>query len=164
MSISYIVDGYNVIKGAAPYCDLPLRQARERFFSFLETMRPHGSLRNRLIVVFDGSSQVFGCMDHRSFEIIFTSGESADEKIKEMVCADKNPKNIVVVTNDRDLGYSVRRQGARIMSCAEFLKLSGVVKKVRQAAAKELDAKNILNIVQREKITEECRKIWLKVR
>ncbi|MDD5019309.1 MAG: NYN domain-containing protein [Candidatus Omnitrophica bacterium] len=160
MSISYIVDGYNAIKSAAPYCDLPLRQARERFFSYLETRRPHGSLRNRLIVVFDGSSEVFGCRNNQTFEIIFTSGESADDKIQEIVVSSKNPGIVVVVTDDRALGYAVRRAGARTMSCHEFFKTAAV--RGARASVREPDTKNLLNIVQREKITEECRKIWLK--
>lgn len=162
MSLFYIVDGYNVIKRSAPFCELPLRQARERFFLFLENRRPHGSVRNRLAVVFDGSAQVFGFKDNRTFEIIFTSGESADEKIKEMVRAQKDPRNIVVVTDDRDLGYAVRREGARIMSCAVFLKPPGAGRTAGRAVAKEADLKNALNVVQREKITQELKGLWLK--
>lgn len=162
MSLFYIVDGYNAIKRSAPFCELPLRQARERFLSFLENRRPHGSVRNRLAVVFDGSAQVFGFKENRTFEIIFASGESADEKIKEMVRTHKNPKNIVVVTDDRDLGYATRREGARIMSCAAFLKPSRAAREAGRAAAGELDAKNTLNIVQREKITQELKGLWLE--
>jgi len=162
MSLFYIVDGYNVIKRSGPFCDLPLRLARERFFMFLESRRPHGSVRNRLAVVFDGSAQVFGFKESRTFEIIFTSGESADEKIKEMVRADKNPCNIVVVTDDRELGYAVRQEGARTMACAVFLKSPGAARKTGRSAAKEVDLKNALNIVQREKITQELKDLWLK--
>ncbi|MFB3919011.1 MAG: NYN domain-containing protein [Candidatus Velamenicoccus archaeovorus] len=162
MSLFYIVDGYNVIKRSGPFCDLPLRQARERFFMFLESSRPHGSVRNRLAVVFDGSAQVFGFKESRTFEIIFTTGESADEKIKEMVRADRDPRNIVVVTDDRELGYAVRCQGARVMVCADFLKSSGTAKRRGRSVAQEADLKNVLNIVQREKITQELKGLWLK--
>jgi predicted RNA-binding protein with PIN domain len=162
MSLFYIVDGYNVIKRSGFFCNLPLRQARERFFMFLEDRRPHGSVRNRLAVVFDGSAQVFGFKENRTFEIIFTAGGSADEKIKEMVRADKGPRHIVVVTDDRELGYAVRSQGARVMACADFLKSSGTGKRQGRSVGREADLKNALNIVQREKITQELKSLWLK--
>ena len=161
MSLLYIVDGYNVIK-SGPLGDLPLRQARERFFSFLETSRPHGSVRNRLIVVFDGSSEVFGFKDQTSFEVVFTSGESADEKIKSLVGDLPDTRSVIVVTDDRDLSYSVRRCGAQVMGTKDFLNKPRHKGQGRsRRAAGEADAGNTLNLVQRERITEEFRKLWL---
>jgi len=163
MSLFYIVDGYNVIKRSTFFDKKTLRESRDSFFSFIESTRPQGSLKNRLVVVFDGSSEVFGFKEDHCFEVIFTRGQSADEMIKAMVSDSGHPKNIIVVTDDKELALSVRRQGAKIMSTTEFLK-----KKIQHslslrtpACRKDADARFELNIVERERITEEVRRIWL---
>lgn len=164
MSLFYIVDGYNVIRQTPALDKGCLRETRVRLFSFIENERPQGSLKNRLAVVFDGASDVFGCKENYSFEIVFSRGNSADERIVEMVSAFPNPKNIVVVTNDKELASAARRQGARIMSTSDFLgrkmRKKGVAATSTERASSEVKAE--LNIVEREKITEELKKIWLK--
>ena len=159
MSLVYIVDGYNVIKCSGRFGDKELRAGREAFFSFLENDRPHGSRANTLIVVFDGSQEVFGLRVEAPFEVIFTQGETADDMIKRMVSESGNPKSIVVVTDDRDLGRCVRASGAGLMSSGVFLAKGG---RLRQPEAR--DATLGLNIVEREKITEELKRIWIKKR
>lgn len=161
MSLLYIVDGYNAIKRSGSFDHKILKEARNRFLAWLEQERPHGSLRNRLIVVFDGSSEVFGLKEPTSFEVIFTAGESADDKIKKIVADCPGPKEIVVVTDDKDLAFSVRSNGARIMSTDEFLSKGAHAKK-EILCPQNVEPKVSLNIVEREKITEELKKIWLK--
>jgi predicted RNA-binding protein with PIN domain len=160
MSLLYIVDGYNAIKRSSTFDHKILKEARNRFLAWLEHERPHGSLRNRLIVVFDGSSEVFGLKEPTSFEVIFTAGESADDKIKKIVADCPDPKEIVVVTDDKDLAFSVRSNGAKIMSTDEFLSKGAHAKKVI-LRPQNVEPKVSLNIVEREKITEELKKIWL---
>lgn len=161
MSLLYVIDGYNVIKRSGLFKNKPLREARTHFFSYIDRYRPQGSLRNRLVVVFDSKAEIFGYREDHDFEVIFTSGESADEKIKSIVNASADRKNIVVVTDDKDLARAVRGYGAKIMGTDEFLN-----KKARggkgSADLPEADTKAELNIVQREAITEELKSIWLK--
>jgi predicted RNA-binding protein with PIN domain len=166
MSLVYIVDGYNAIKRSPLFGNKNLQAARNHFFSYLDQHRPQGSFRNRLIIVFDGSSQVFGFRNAYSFEVIFTQGETADEKIKEIVDTSPDPKNMVVVTDDKALALSVRSQGAKIMGTQEFLqKKQGSAKSQgRLRRSQEAETKAELNIVQREKITQEMSKIWLNKR
>lgn len=163
MSLVYLVDAYNVIKRSPFFRNKKLKEARDAFFVYLEHHRPSGSLKNRMALVFDGKDEVSFLVPHYAFEIIFTRGESADEKIKEMVAASATPKAIVVVTDDKALAASVRAHGAKIMATQEFLKKSVIEKKgpeSRRAGMQEM--KTELNIVQQEAITEELKKIWLK--
>lgn len=167
MSLLYIVDGYNVINRSSLFKNKSLKEARNNFFSYLEHDRPHGSFRNRLIIVFDGSPEVFGCRPNYDFEIQFTTGETADEKIKEIVSSSPHSKNIVVVTDDKDLGLSIRSYGAKNMSTEEFLNKKSRQKMDRKASLNKEQGcgdKAELNIVQKEKITQELSKIWLKKR
>lgn len=155
MSLLYIVDGYNVIHRSGLFRDKKLRAAREAFLNFLEAHRPFGSAKNRVIIVFDGSTEVYGFPSNSAFEVRFSSGRNADEEIKELVAKADNPKNIVVVTDDKALARGVRSCGAKIMATEELLNKKAVMRKGSDAE---------LNIVQREAITEELRRIWLNKR
>ncbi|MFH0877556.1 MAG: NYN domain-containing protein [Candidatus Omnitrophota bacterium] len=163
MSLVYIVDGYNAMKRSGRFDHRTLKEDRAAFLSYLDHRRPQGSARNRLVVVFDGRPDVFGFATTQYSEVVFTKGESADEKIKELVSQSVGVRQIVVVTDDRALGYSVRNLGARIMGTGDFLlgppKRSAVRHKGDQG-----DAGQELNLVQRESITRELSRIWLKKR
>jgi predicted RNA-binding protein with PIN domain len=161
MSLVYIVDGYNVIKRSSRLADKQLRAARSEFFSYLERYRPHGARANKLIVVFDGSTQVFGYSQDCSFDVIFSQGETADDKIKALVVSMKQPKNVVVVTDDKGLGLSVRSCGAHIMPTAVFMSKGSAGKKERHSSSFKEDEKIDLSIVERENITAELKRIWL---
>lgn len=161
MSLCFIVDGYNVIKRSGRFDDDDLRASRLKFFSFLETCRPQGSVRNHLVIVFDGSSEVIGFREERPFEVIFTRGESADEKIKSMIQISKRPKDCVVVTDDRDLSIFARRCGAQIMGTLAFV-AKGAPPRPRSKGLSAKADKADLNIVEREKITQEMGRLWLK--
>jgi predicted RNA-binding protein with PIN domain len=161
MSLCYIVDGYNLIKRSGRFDDDDLRTSRQKFFAYLEACRPQGSLRNSLSIVFDGSADVVGFREDRSFEVIFTRGESADEKIKSMVQASGRPKDCIVVTDDRDLAIFVRRCGARVMGTLAFTEKGAPVRPRSKNASAGADTSS-LNIVEREKITREMERLWLK--
>jgi predicted RNA-binding protein with PIN domain len=164
MSLTYIVDGYNLIKRTPRFDHDELKRARSELFSYLECYRPHGSLKNSLVVVFDSKRDCFAYREARSFDVVFTQGETADEKIKSIVSQYSRPKEIVVVTDDKQLKLAVRSCGARVLSCDEFLKKgrSPEEKQARFFKDSELESKSSLNIVQKEKITEELGRIWLK--
>ena len=160
MSLFYIVDGYNVIHRSGLFKNKRLREQREAFLAFLDHNKPFGSARNRVVIVFDGSEDVFGFPAGSVFEVRFSRGQNADEEIKALVETSSHPKNIVVVTDDKELARAVRSRGAKIMATDEFLNKRPKEKKGRGGLS-EADLKAELNIVQRESITEELRKIWL---
>lgn len=164
MSLLFLVDGYNAMQRSNLFRNKDFRDARAAFLTHLEAHRPQGSTRNRLIVVFDGREDVFGERCDFSFEVVFTKGESADEKIKELVAASPAPKNIVVVSDDKGITSVVRRSGALIMSTSEFLnrKKQGVSFRSMRLSGDE--PRGDLNIVEREAITQECKNVWLKKR
>lgn len=163
MSLLYLVDGYNALKRSGLFQEKRLSEARSAFIAYLDRYRPHGSWRNRLIVVFDGVNDVFSPQESCSFEVIFTRGESADAKIKEMIAASRDLKNTVVVTDDKGIMLCVRPYGVKVMSTSDFLN-----KRKKGDAARGLGAapksefKTELNIVERESITNELERLWLK--
>jgi predicted RNA-binding protein with PIN domain len=154
MSLHYIVDGYNVLMRSGLFDRKRLQDARAAFVAYLEHHRPHGSCRNKLTIVFDGKAEVAGLAECAIMGVLFSAGESADEKIKEMVERSPRPKDIVVVTDDRELGFFVRRCGACLMGSRDFLGKTSVKKKASPARGPD--------VVEREKITEELGRVWLR--
>jgi predicted RNA-binding protein with PIN domain len=117
----YFVDGYNVIRSADWLGGGSLRDQRERLLRFIEDKRPHGSANNQVTVVFDGRADVSGPPESRAVRVIFSHGGDADSVIKASVDELTQPRDAVVVTNDRAIQRWVRGVGARVLSCEEFL-------------------------------------------
>lgn len=161
MSLHYIIDGYNVVKQVSPWLDMALEEARKSFLEFIQDKQLAGSLRNKITVVFDGRDDVFYLPaysdDTPLIRIIFSKGETADDVILKILNNSSNPKNIVVVSDDRALSLSARSSGAQLMQVKEFLAKSD---KHRGDSINHSDHK--LSVLQEKQINEELRKIWLK--
>lgn len=114
-----------------------------------------GSRKNQVIVVFDGypADDNRLCI-RRDIETIFSYGLEADEKIKMLVEESAQPKNIVVVSDDKQIKFTVRLLGAVVMGVEEFIG--------RDKQDKKEDPEPLLNYSQMHKINQELRKLWLK--
>ena len=166
MSLSYLLDGYNIIH------HLPALEANKNFedsrlalVRLIEVHRPQGSLNNSVMVVFDGHAGSLGHIDTSTVKVVFSQDESADERIKRIVAKSTLKKSIVVVTNDKDIKFSVRSQGACVMSVEEFLnKMTsgpGEGKQTKRSSPQKEDEKYISQSHQ-QNITSEFEKIWLQ--
>ena len=164
MSLNYLLDGYNIIP-ALPTLDLKrLQEAREGLIRLIEIHRPQGSLSNKVTIVFDGQSEIFGQIHSGTVKIIFSRGKSADDCIKRMVADSKQKKNIVVVTNDRDIRFFVRAQGAQVVSVQDFIKkmrADFLRKRSNPSSPSGEDSKQISKTLE-FKITSELEEIWVK--
>jgi predicted RNA-binding protein with PIN domain len=168
MSLHFLIDGYNVIKQADFLKDLPnLRCARMSLVKTIQARRLTGSRNNQVTVVFDGRAD-FNFNQHQrkdQIKTVFSSDESADETIKRIVGESGNPKQIVVVTDDKAIAYFIRSNGARAMSVLDFLSRDKR-QQTRKARPKhpglrgqEL-AKAELTYQQQEAINQELNSIW----
>lgn len=156
MALHFILDGYNLVKRAFDNNSKSLKSSREKFLAFVEKYHPQGSPRNKITVVFDGKEDFSQENYFTSFKVIFSKGEDADSCIRGLVEKAANPKNIVVVTNDKELKFFARRSGTQIMSTDEFLSKVKVYKHVAADEGKEL------SFYLSNKITSELGDIWLK--
>lgn len=167
MSLHFIIDGYNLIKQTPGLNKSSLELSRASLIQFIKISRPQGSQNNRVTVVFDGSTALtIGGQANASISwpayqdsgtrVIFSQGMSADEKIKELVESADNPKNIVVVTNDRDIQSCVRRLQARIKTVQEF---TNIFKASPPGNSPENRQK--ISAESAMRITEEMKKLWL---
>ncbi|MBN2484181.1 MAG: NYN domain-containing protein [Candidatus Omnitrophica bacterium] len=151
----YLIDGYNVIhksdeikKSASP---------RQEFVYYIKRKNLTGSRNNKVTIVFDGGPHYDEFLQEKEFSIVFSMERSADDVIKEKIARAKNKKQIVVVSDDREILQCARTAGARIVRAGEFL----TEKQKRIEKEDGVVEKNISLSVQ-EEITEELRKIWLK--
>jgi len=141
-----------------------LEDQRQQLVSFIEQNAPHGSSNNSVTIIFDGKQEVFGGMSSPAAKIIFSQGESADDKIRELVAMAGNAKNIVVVSDDRDIQYAVRALGAKSSSVQAFLKKGNTERGKGRTLKKAVTNRNEKYITKcdESKINAEMGKIWLK--
>lgn len=144
-----------------------LEDRRRQLIRYIEHYRPHGSANNRVTVVFDGNLENFGAMKSSVAKVVFSQGESADDKIKNIVAQAKNAKNIVVVSDDRDIQYAVRALGAKTSGTRKFLnkvKDSTAKKKISRKNPEKSgtsESRKVISKREEFKITAEVGQIWL---
>jgi len=143
-----------------------LEDQRNHLIDFIETQRPQGSRKNKVTVIFDGKLDIYGQPCDSFVRIIFAKDRSADDEIKAYVESQKTKKNIVVVTNDRNLQYAVMASGAQISSVDQFLNRSMIAKASKNYRRKETEVKKgdekYISSSLEYKITAELRDVWLK--
>ena len=160
MSLHYIIDGYNILHHPnLALANKKIQDPKAALLEFIKINRLTGSLKNKITLVFDGYPDASGkSRDNADIEIIFSRHESADERIKRIVEASGRRKNIIVVSDDREIKFCVKATGAFCLGVEEFTRL-----KVRPAHLQKTDTrKTELSYSQIQKINQEFKKIWLK--
>lgn len=88
----------------------------------LAVQRPQGSANNRVTVFFDSREMIFSPAEmHAGIEVRFSKGKTADDAIVDYVEENANPKQIVLVSNDRGLRQRIQGTGAKSIGVTEFL-------------------------------------------
>lgn len=144
----YIIDGFNLLhkirslkNSASPHQDL---------INHIRRNRLTGSRNNKVIIVFDG--KINHEIHERDYEVVFSQQISADEVIKKRTAAIKNKRQVVVITDDRQIRDDIKRQGASCRHIADFIKVK----------RKNIEVQKKISYSLQREITEELRKIWLK--
>jgi len=120
------------------------------------------SHRNKVSVIYDGfppsSKGPIDIKPHEDIDIIFSHKISADEFIRKILEHSASPKDIIVVSDDREIRQAANLFRAKAMGIEDFL---GLKRKIHPV--KSMDSSGpALNYSQAHKINEELRKIWLK--
>lgn len=156
MSLHFILDGYNIIRKIPNLSSKKVKQAREELIRLIEEKRLTGSKRNRVTIVFDGDSDNSASkkkLPSNGVEIIFA--KDADEKIRDIIKKGSNPKEILVITDDRELQDSVKILGANVQDLESFLE------KLKKPKIIVEDPKLEFSSKIKADITEELKRIWL---
>lgn len=164
MSLQYIIDGYNVINHPL-FLQLSNKKIKDRRIALLDlikTKRLTGSPKNRVIVVFDGYPGPEDAQEARHYNdtalnVIFSRGETADERIKKIIRECVNPKTTVTVSDDKEISFFAKSLKGRACGVEEFIAC-----RERLREGKVTEIKTELNFTQRERINQELKRLWLK--
>ena len=159
MSSRYIIDAYNIIRHPLfRPTNKKIKDEKIALLDFIRSNRLTGSLKNKIIAVFDGYPQPGTPGEHSGIEIIFSKMETADELIKRLVERSVNPKTITVVSDDKEIRAVTKFSGASVMNVEDFIRPKEKFRK----DDKEESAKPELTHSLIHKINQELREIWLK--
>ena len=164
MALQYLLDGYNMVMRIPELLKkeggVSFEASREGLVDFLSRYRPQGNAQNPATLVFDGYAAMklnWERLRQEAIQIIFSEGESADDRIVSMI--GKSGPQTIVVTDDRELSLRVKELRAKSISVQEFI--AKVVDKHKKVSEAE-DTKKKLTPKEEQSITEELKKIWLK--
>jgi len=157
MSLHYIFDGYNFIKHRSFPSAKKSRDERLSLLEFIRTEKLCGSSKNKITVVFDGYAGDFNARDY-DIEVIFSQELSADERIKKIIQKLPNTKNIVVISDDKEIKFFVKSCRAKAVGIEEFIRH----KKKKVNLAEDDSLKPELTYSAMHKINRELRKVWLE--
>jgi len=96
--------------------------------------------------------------DESGIRVIFSRRVSADEKIKMLVEQTANRKNIIAVSDDKEIKFMVKSLRAKALGVDEFFSVKEKAKNDRKEEMIEAG----LNYTQMQKINEELSRLWLK--
>ena len=114
----WLVDGMNVI-GSRPTGWWRDREGAKRDFAReLDGLAGHG---DEVIVVFDGREPKEP-IEAEGIDVRYAPGgpNSADDRIVEIVRADRDPDSLTVVTSDGELERRVTELGVKVVGAGEF--------------------------------------------
>ncbi len=148
--LQFVIDGYNLVHKISKIkeSDTPCHN----LLSLIYHKKLTGSVNNKVLIVFDGRKPPYNIIDFQ-YKVLFSGNRSADDLIIDEIKRAKNKKQIVVVSDDQELGRKAKMLEAKVRRVDSFI--SG-----KQKSRQDTNKKEIKYSIQRE-ITEELRKIWL---
>jgi len=148
----FYLDGYNLLFNLMGE-EKSLSSQRQTLIRFLQKQFVVRQIKGTL--VFDGArkrEEESGLSYRSPLEIVYApKGQSADAYIIEQIAIDMAPKQIVVVTNDRELYRQVRALGAQgqgIRTFIQWLKKKGAKKKTRRVQDSPQNIDRLLKIFE----------------
>jgi len=117
--LHYIIDGYNVLFALPQMPPGTWLEKRLGLLLWLTQVRPQG--KNAATVVFDNRQGWGNQENYHGMSIVYTSGETADDWISAKVRETKNPRVLVVVSNDKGIQRMIKGTGAKWLSAHDFL-------------------------------------------
>ncbi len=161
MSLQFIIDAYNLINHPRFSPQKQSVNIQYSLANFVRFNKLSGSKNNEVILVFDGYPPAGQEIPKEvGLTCVFSRKIEADELIKKIVENSHQPRDIIVVTDDKEVRITSRFLHARVSSVEEFI----CGKENKQAAcAKAADPADLkLTYSAMQKINAELRKKWLE--
>lgn|GEM_PF-4425592 len=95
--------------------------------------------------------------------MIFSGNKSADSVIKQLLEKAVHPSEVIVVSDDREVGFFARQSRARALGVDAFIVSHQEARRTLQAAEEDTESKKCeLSRDEEERINRELRERWLK--
>lgn len=123
--MAIIVDGYNVLHASRWLASLWKGVDRAQFCRLLGRLARHGG--EKITVVFDAlpSEPDPSGVNIPNIEVIYSGhGRTADDVIIQLIGASSGPRELTVVSSDREIKSAAKRRGCKVRSAEEFIKTS----------------------------------------
>ncbi len=160
MSLQFVIDAYNLINHPQFKPQKKSEGIQFALVDFIKSNKLTGSANNLTIIVFDGyPPRGVEIPKEQGLSCIFSRGIEADEIIKRIVEDSGNAKNIIVVSDDKEVQLASRLLRARVLGIDEFINGPGNKKSQRANKSDLLDPK--LSFSQMQKINKELKEKWL---
>lgn len=159
MSLQYIIDGYNITCHPKFPKQLPKKfsDSRVALIQLIRAKKSSSSPNNKFWVVFDGyPHSSLANLDQGNITVMFSRGESADQRIKKLLELMVNPKNTVIVSDDKEIIFFAKSCRAKTQSAEDFLLFQDKLLSARSAIPEAE-----ISYAQMHKINEELKKLWL---
>lgn len=161
MSLQYIIDAYNLINHPRFRPQEKSANIQYSLVNFVRFNKLSGSKNNEVILVFDGYPPAGQEIPQEmGFTCMFSQKREADELIKKIVENAHQPRNIIVVTDDKQVQMASRFLHARVSSVEEFI--CGKEDKLDLGAKATDSADPKLTYSAMQKINAELKKKWLQ--
>lgn len=157
-----IVDGYNAIHRVPAFrkaLDASVEAGRRALISYCIEWMSRRRDTGQFLIVFDSGPSVGGSCEGvaSGVRVVNTRhGESADERIHDMLQEWQPAARCTVVSDDTEVARRARQVGADVMSAAAF---AGVLRQP-DGATDDSGGKNALTPGQEKTITDELRRLW----
>jgi len=162
MSLQYIIDAYNIINH--PQFSTRGRKSpniQSSLADFIRLNRLSGSAKNKVILVFDGYPPQGERMPEGDGLIcVFSRMVEADEIIKRIVEESGQPRNIIVVSDDKAVQSAVRFLNARISGVEEFICGKKSERSLDSICREKEESK--ISYSKMQAINAELKKKWLE--
>lgn len=152
----YLIDGFNLFHKIRAIADSPT--PRRDLVNYIRRNNLTGSRNNRVTIVFDGFETAELSRDPE-FEIVFSENRTADDIIKDLIAASRNKRDLIVVSDDREILARAHAEGATLCRTREFI---AARPKKRKTRAQKSDDDRDLSPSTMMDITEELEKKWIR--
>lgn len=149
----YIIDGFNLIYQIKGLKDLV--NPHIGLIDYIRNNKLSGSHNNKVIIVFDGAPNLKAIRRKDKFELLFSNLTPADDLIVSRIERINNKKQVVMVSDDRQLRDSVCSFGVKTCWVKDFVFS-------KKKTIEEEENKKDISSALKDEITQEMRKIWLK--
>ncbi|MDP3731872.1 MAG: NYN domain-containing protein [Candidatus Omnitrophota bacterium] len=158
MPLQYVIDAYNIINhNTFTPIRKKIKDPQRALLEFIKNRIWGKNPKSKITVVFDGYPKVSAQnLEEAGIDVVFSREETADARIKMMVETSKNPKDIVVVSDDREIIFFIKSVGASAIGVEEF-----IIPEENPQRKKEDPIKPELNYSQISKINEELKALWV---